>query len=101
MGRDYDKFYHEVTADDERSGFDLGHHGLINLENTFYSYPGEYFDGEDGRYLHLGGGGMAWDASFLVSNMNVRFTSKFRKRFHEELGTRLHFSTNFHPQTDG
>lgn len=30
---------------------------------------------------------------YIVSDWNVCFTSRFWKRFHKELGTRLHFST--------
>ena len=37
----------------------------------------------------------------IVSDRDVRFTSRFWQKFHEELGTRLHFSTVFHPQTEG
>ena len=37
----------------------------------------------------------------LVSDRDVRFTSRFWKKFHEELGTRFHFSTTFHLQADG
>lgn len=37
----------------------------------------------------------------MVSHRDVRFTSRFWKRFHEDLGTILHLSTTFHPQTNG
>ncbi|KAJ9552821.1 LOW QUALITY PROTEIN: hypothetical protein OSB04_016866 [Centaurea solstitialis] len=37
----------------------------------------------------------------IISDRDVRFTSRFWERFHFELGTRLHFSTAYHPQTDG
>ncbi|KAI3701002.1 hypothetical protein L2E82_45643 [Cichorium intybus] len=37
----------------------------------------------------------------IVSNRDVRFTSRFWGKFQEELGSRLHFSTAYHPQTDG
>ena len=37
----------------------------------------------------------------VISDRDVRFTSRFWKRFYEELGTHLHFSKTFHPYTDG
>ncbi|KAJ9546732.1 hypothetical protein OSB04_019275 [Centaurea solstitialis] len=37
----------------------------------------------------------------IISDRDVRFTSCFWERFHSELGTKLHFSTAYHPQTDG
>ena len=37
----------------------------------------------------------------IVSNRDPRFTSKFWPSLQIALGTRLHFSTAFRPQTDG
>ena len=37
----------------------------------------------------------------IVSDRDVRFTYRFWQTFHEELGTRLHLSIIYHPQTVG
>ena len=37
----------------------------------------------------------------IVSDQDPRFTSRFWPSLEVTLGTRLHFSTAFHPQTDG
>ena len=37
----------------------------------------------------------------IVSNRDPRFTSRFWSSLQDAMGTRLHFSTAFHPQTDG
>ena len=37
----------------------------------------------------------------IVSDRYGRFTSRFWLRVHEALGTRLHFTTAYHPQSDG
>ena len=37
----------------------------------------------------------------IVSNRDGRFTSHFWRQVHAALGTRLHFTTAYHPQSDG
>ena len=38
---------------------------------------------------------------YIISNRDPLFTGNFWNELFEILGTRLHFSTRFHPQTDG
>ena len=37
----------------------------------------------------------------IISDRDTRFTSRYWKKFHEDMGTRLLISTAYHPQTDG
>jgi transposase InsO family protein len=37
----------------------------------------------------------------IVSDRGTQFTSRFWERLHEALDTQLHFSSAYHPQTDG
>ena len=41
-----------------------------------------------------------WVPFLVVSDGDFQFTSRFWKRFHEELGTCLHFNMDFHAQID-
>ena len=38
---------------------------------------------------------------FIISDRDSRFTGKFLMEVFKLMGTELHFSTSFHPQTDG
>ncbi|KAF5799614.1 putative nucleotidyltransferase, Ribonuclease H [Helianthus annuus] len=37
----------------------------------------------------------------IVSDRDTRLTSRYWQKFHESVGTKLHISTAYHPQTDG
>ena len=37
----------------------------------------------------------------IVLDRDPRFTSRFWSNLQDSMGTKLHFSTTFHPQTDG
>jgi transposase InsO family protein len=37
----------------------------------------------------------------IVSDRGTQFTSHYWQKIHESLGTKLNFSTTYHPQTDG
>jgi transposase InsO family protein len=37
----------------------------------------------------------------IVSDQGTQFTSRFWKRLHESMDTKLNFSSAYHPQTDG
>jgi transposase InsO family protein len=37
----------------------------------------------------------------IVSDQGLQFTSRYWKKLHECLDTRLNFSSAYHPQTDG
>jgi transposase InsO family protein len=37
----------------------------------------------------------------IMSDRGLQFTSKFWEKLHESMGTKLNFSSAYHPQTDG
>jgi transposase InsO family protein len=43
----------------------------------------------------------AWSTKKIVSDRGTQFTSRFWERLHETMDIQLHFSSSYHPQTDG
>ena len=64
MGGYYHGFHHEVTPNYIKSGFDLGHHGLVDQEHASQSDLGQYFCREIDIYLYQGGCGTSSGADF-------------------------------------
>ena len=68
------------------------HFLLVNVEDSLEKLAKLYVDG----IVRLHGVLVS-----IVSDRDPRFTSRFWSSLQIALGTRLHFSTAFHPQTDG
>ena len=65
---------------------------LVNVENSLEKLAQLYVD----EIVRLHGVPVS-----IVSYQDPRFTSRFWPSLQTALGTRLHFSTTFHPRTDG
>ena len=68
------------------------HFLLVNIEDSFEKLAQLYVD----EIVRLHGVPVS-----IVSNRDPRFTFSFWPTLQATLSTRLHFSTAFHPQTDG
>ena len=68
------------------------HFLLINVKDSLEKLAQLYVD----EIVRLHGAPVS-----IVSDRDPRFTSRFWPSLQAALGTRLHFSTTFHPQTDG
>ena len=79
----------------------MGHSGSTDQECAFYTDSGEHI-GEKLADIYVREVVARHGVPVsVVSDRDIRFTSSFWKRCHDEMGTRLHFSTTFNPQTDG
>ncbi|KAL4340238.1 hypothetical protein GQ457_08G028370 [Hibiscus cannabinus] len=80
-----------IVATIEDSGMEMGedHYGFCNgiADDTF----------EEGFYMGYSGP----IHQSIVSDRDPKFTSRFWESLHAALGSRLNFSTSYHPQTDG
>ena len=68
------------------------HFLLVNVEDSLEKLAQLYVD----EIVRLHGVPVS-----IVSDRDPRFTSRFWPSLQTALGTCLHFSTTFHPQTDG
>ena len=68
------------------------HFLLVNVEDSLEKVAQLYVD----EIVRLHGVPIS-----IVSDRDPRFTSRFWPSLQVALGTRLHFSTTFHPRTDG
>jgi transposase InsO family protein len=101
MGRDWNGFYHRITIDTKEEGHDLGYYGQIKKSAHFLAV-----NQKDSReklvnlYVQeiVSKHGVP---KTIVSDRGSIFTSAFWKQLHEALGSRLDFSTAYHPQTGG
>ena len=99
IGRDHHGLHHKVTADCARGGFDMGHHGYIDQEYTFYSYSREYFCGEVGIYLYMGGFCTSWGPSVSDFRLGGSFHYQILEEVLREVGYSITFQYDL-PPTD-
>jgi transposase InsO family protein len=101
VGRNCHAFYHRIAEDSVRIRFHLDNCGSLTKVahfipvKTTYSRP-QLAELYISRIVYLHG-----VANKIVSNRGTQFTLKFWERLHETLDTQLHFSSAYHPQTDG
>ncbi|KAA3477777.1 reverse transcriptase [Gossypium australe] len=70
--------------------------GIVTTYNNTQMEVGEDYNGFFDKIVRLLG-----VLKSIISDRDLRLTSRFWEKLHEALGTRKKFSTAFHPQTDG
>lgn len=95
------RFHHQVAMDGQGVRCYLGHCQPFDQECPFSFHSGEFFIREISQHICMRNFARHSVLVSIISNSDVRFTSQFWQRFHEELGMRLHFNSVDHPQTDG
>lgn len=101
VGTSYNGLRSRIPEVSERIKYNLGDRRLPNQIRTLPTNPQHHKFGEIAEIyireiVRLHGVPIS-----IIFDLDPRFTSKLWKSLHEVMGSRLNFSTAFHPQTNG
>ena len=88
VGVDFYGFYHQITEDYEGCQCDLGDCRSVDKECSLPGYKLSFVEKMAEVYVQEVVARHGVPTS-IVSDRDVRFTSRFWKKFHEELGTTI------------
>jgi transposase InsO family protein len=101
MGRYCHVFYRGFVENSVGIRFHLGDCRSTDQGSSLYTCQDHLLQTTTGRVVYVKDSVSAWSAEEILSDRGTQFNSKFWERLHESLDTQLHFSSSYHPQTDG
>jgi hypothetical protein len=75
----------------------MGHSGLFDQSSSLHSGEDYLHRSMISRVIYLLDFVFAWVPKKIVSDRGTRFTSRFWKKLHESMDTKLNFSSAYHP----